>query len=81
MADKKERAKERYSELAYEKKNFFETASKKERKAMYAYAEGYKAFLDAAKTEREACEAAVALAEAKGFTEYHFGDPLVAGVK
>ena len=81
MADKKERAKERYSELAYEKKNFFETASKKERKAMYAYAEGYKAFLDAAKTEREACEAAVALAEAKGFTEYHFGDPLVAGDK
>ena len=81
MADKKERAKERYSELAYEKKNFFETASKKERKAMYAYAEGYKAFLDAAKTEREACEAAVALAEAKGFTEYHFGNPLVAGDK
>ena len=81
MADKKERAKERYSELAYEKKNFFETASKKERKAMYAYAEGYKAFLDAAKTEREACEAAVALAEANGVTEYHFGDPLVAGDK
>ena len=79
MADKKERAKERYGELAYEKKNYYEEASKKERKAIYAYAEGYKAFLDSAKTEREACDVAVAMAQAKGFTEYHFGDPLVAG--
>ena len=79
MADKKERAKERYSELAYDKKNYYEEASKKERKAIYAYAEGYKAFLDAAKTEREACDVAVAMAQAKGFTEYHFGDPLIAG--
>ena len=79
MADKKEKAKARYGELAYDKKNYFEEASKKERKAMYAYAEGYKAFLDAAKTEREACEVAVAMAQAKGFTEYHFGDPLAAG--
>ena len=79
MADKKEKAKERYDELAYEKKNYYEEASKKERKAIYAYAEGYKAFLDAAKTEREACDVAVAMAQAKGFTEYHFGDPLVAG--
>ena len=31
MADKKEKAKERYGELAYEKKNCFEEASKKER--------------------------------------------------
>ena len=79
MADKKERAKERYGEQEKEKKNYYEEASKKERKAIYAYAEGYKAFLDAAKTEREACDVAVAMAQAKGFTEYHFGDPLVAG--
>lgn len=81
MADKQEKAKERYDELAYVKKNCFEEASKKERKEIYTYAEGYKAFLDAAKTEREACDAAVALAQQKGFTEYHFGDPLVAGDK
>ena len=81
MADKKEKAKERYGELAYEKKNCFEEASKKERKAIYAYAEGYKAFLDAAKTEREACDVAVAMAQEKGFTEYHFGDALAAGDK
>ena len=81
MADKQKKAKERYDELAYVKKNYFEEVSKKERKEIYTYAEGYKAFLDAAKTEREACDAAVALAQQKGFTEYHFGDPLVAGDK
>ena len=81
MSDKKEKAQARYDELAYVKKNYFEEASKKEHKDIYAYAEGYKAFLDAAKTEREACEVAVAMAQEKGFTEYHFGDPLVAGDK
>ena len=81
MSDKKEKAQARYDELAYVKKNYFEEASKKERKDIYAYAEGYKAFLDAAKTEREACEVAVAMAQEKGFTEYHFGDALVAGDK
>ena len=81
MAEKKNKAQARYSELSYEKKNYFEQASKHERKEMYAYAEGYKHFLDVAKTEREACAAAVELAQAKGFTEYHFGDPLTAGDK
>ena len=81
MAEKKSKAQARYSELSYEKKNYFEQASKHERKEMYAYAEGYKHFLDVAKTEREACAAAVELAQAKGFTEYHFGDPLTAGDK
>ena len=59
MSDKKSKAQARYDELAYEKKNYSETASKQERKKMFAYAEGYKAFLDSAKTEREACAVAV----------------------
>ena len=80
MAEKKKKA-ERCSELSYEKKNYFEQASKHERKEIYAYAEGYKHYLDAAKTEREACTEAVRLAKAKGFTEYKFGDPLAAGDK
>ena len=80
MAEKKKKA-ERCSELSYEKKNYFEQASKHERKEIYAYSEGYKHYLDAAKTEREACAEAVRLAEAKGFTEYKFGDPLAAGDK
>ena len=69
------------SELGYKKRNYFETASKAEKKEMFDYAEGYKAFLDAAKTEREACAVSVELAKAKGFTEYHFGDKLKAGDK
>ncbi len=68
-------------ELAYKKKNYFEAAGKDERDAMFIYAEGYKQFLDEAKTEREACAAAVARAEKCGFTEYHFGDRLQTGDK
>ena len=65
MSEKKSRAQARYDALAYEKKNYFETASEQERRAMFAYAEGYKAFLNEAKTEREACAAAVRMAEEK----------------
>ncbi len=68
-------------ELSYKKQNYFEAASKEEKQAIFDYAEGYKAFLDAAKTEREACAASVALAKEKGFSEYKFGDPLKAGDK
>ncbi len=68
-------------QLSYQKKNYYETASAEEREAIFAYAEGYKAFLDAAKTEREACDFAVNAAREKGFTEYKFGDPLKPGDK
>ena len=81
MADKKSKGQERYDELAYEKKNYFEIASKSERKEMFSYAEGYKVFLDEAKTEREACEFAVKAAKEKGFSEFHFGDELHVGDK
>ena len=67
--------------LSYKKKNYFETATDAERKEMFAYAEGYKAFLNAAKTEREACEYAVNAAKEKGFTEYKPGEALKAGDK
>ena len=81
MADKKTEGQERFDELAYKRKNYFEVASQEEKKEMFAYAEGYKAFLDEAKTEREACAVAVDMAEKAGFTEYHFGDKLSAGDK
>lgn len=68
-------------ELSYKKKNYYEVANETERKAIFDYAEGYKAFLDRAKTEREACAYAVEAAKAKGFTEYRFGDSLKAGDK
>lgn len=45
------------------------------------YCEGYKAFLDAGKTEREAVIAAIKLAKAKGFVEYELGKKYNAGDK
>ena len=77
----KSKGQELQEKLAYKKANYFETASEEERKAIYAYAEGYKEFLDAAKTEREACAVSIEAAKKKGFTEYHFGDKLKAGDK
>ena len=67
--------------LSYKKKNIYEEATPEKVKAIYDYAEGYKKFLDNAKTEREATEAAIELAKAKGYTEYKFGDKLAAGDK
>ncbi|MBQ6421374.1 MAG: aminopeptidase [Clostridia bacterium] len=46
-----------------------------------SFCEGYKDFLDAAKTEREAVEEAIALARANGFREYEPGAYYPAGSK
>lgn len=67
--------------LCYKKKNYYETATKEELAEIFKYAEGYKRFLDEAKTEREACEYAIAEAKIHGFTEYRFGDKLKVGDK
>ena len=45
------------------------------------YAEEYKSFLDAAKTERESVTEAIKLASARGFKEYLLGDKISAGDK
>ena len=45
------------------------------------FAEGYKAFLDNAKTEREAVKETIKLAEAKGFKEFQFGKTYLPGEK
>lgn len=83
MADKKElsEGKKLEESLFYKKENFFEVSSEEKIKAAYDYAEGYKKFLDEAKTEREAVRAAIAYAESKGYSEYKFGDKLSAGDK
>lgn len=74
-------AKELYEKLSYKKKNMFEEASAEKIKAIYDYSVGYMNFLDASKTEREATVATIAMVEAKGYTEYKFGDKLKAGDK
>ena len=67
--------------LFYKKKNVFEERDDAAIEHAYAYAEGYKKYLDAAKTEREAVNAAIALAEAAGFAPYTLGGELKAGGK
>ena len=80
MAEKSEGQK-KFETLSYEKKNYFEVAPKEELEKMFAFAEGYKKYLNDGKTEREACDAAVTIAKEHGFTEYKFGDALHAGDK
>lgn len=67
--------------LSYKKKNVYEVADATRIKKIFDYAEGYKRFLDEAKTEREATEAAIAMAEREGFRPYHLGDMLKVGDK
>ncbi len=69
----------RAEELSYKKENIFENASEEKIEKIYAYAEGYKAFLDAAKTEREAVCEGIRMAEAAGFSAYTLGDQLKSG--
>ena len=69
------------SDLIYEKKTVYERADEGAVQAAYDYAEGYKAYLDAGKTEREALKASVALAEAAGYREYKLGDKIRVGDK
>ena len=84
MSDKNIAA-ELEAKLAYKKTNYYEKAHKDGNedviKAAYDYATGYMAYLDAAKTEREAVKTSIAMAEAEGYVPYTFGMPLSAGGK
>ena len=72
---------EMLDKLSYKKKNIYEEATPEKIKAIYDYAEGYKKFLDNAKTERESVDYAIEMAKAKGYTEYKLGDKLSVGDK
>jgi len=67
------------SDLFFKPKNIYETASDELTTAIYAYAEGYKAFLSAGRTERESVAEAVTLAKSKGFWEYVPGEKVKPG--
>ena len=49
--------------LFYEQKNGYDLIDAEESKLVYAYCEGYKRFMDAARTEREAVKTGIELAE------------------
>ncbi len=67
--------------LFYEQKNGYDLIDSEETKLVYAYAEGYKRFMDAARTEREAVRVSIQLAEEAGFKAYEPGMDLKAGDK
>ena len=69
------------SDLCYATENGSKTLSVEEIAAADAYCEPYKAFLDTAKTEREAVSAAVAMAKERGFRPFDHKAPLRAGDK
>ena len=81
MAEKKSQAEQLKEKLFYVKKHATLVMSEQEEKKADKYCEGYKSFLNAAKTEREAVNTAVALAKEKGFTEFVYGKKYNAGDK
>ncbi|MBO5294038.1 MAG: aminopeptidase [Clostridia bacterium] len=68
-------------QLTYEKKTVYEKAGEEIVAKAYEYAKDYVKFLDAAKTEREAVNESVKMAEAAGYRPYSFGMPMKAGDK
>ena len=73
--------KELKNKLFLEKKNGRLTADDSVLEKADSYCEGYKAFLDAAKTEREAVTVAVKMAESKGFVPFESGKKYEKGAK
>ena len=67
--------------LLMEKKNGYDRMPAGEREAMAHYCQGYKAFMNAAKTERECVREGIRLAEEKGFRAYERGMELKSGDK
>ncbi len=65
-------------EYEYKRRNAFKEGRQKE---IFEFAEGYKAFLDTSKTERDACRTAAAEAEKAGFKPFSFSEKLKAGDK
>lgn len=66
-------------DLFYDKKAGFDRLTRSDKTAMQTYAEGYKAFLDEGKTERDAVTELVRMAESKGFRAYTRGEAFAAG--
>ncbi len=66
-------------ELTFKRKTCFKDCGEEEIAAAFSYADPYKKFMDAAKTEREAVTECVRMCEEHGYVPYQFGDTLQAG--
>ncbi|HHW49733.1 MAG TPA: aminopeptidase [Clostridiaceae bacterium] len=67
MEEKKTEGQKLYEKLAFKSKNIWEHVSEEYKNEAFKFCEGYKNFLDEAKTEREFAEKTRLLAEEKGF--------------
>lgn len=67
--------------LSYKRRNVYSSVSAEEIDKINEYAKGYCAFLDSAKTEREAVKRSVEIVSQHGFKPYSFGDKLEVGGK
>lgn len=76
-----EMIKSKKEELFFKSKNVYAALEDGEIEKLEEYSKGYKEYLDSAKTEREAVEKSIELAEAHGYKPYFFGMPLKAGDK
>ncbi len=81
MAENKSMAEELKEKLFLKKKNGRLTADEKVLAECDSYCEDYKKFLDNAKTEREAVETAISLAQDNGFKEFKIGEKYNVGDK
>ena len=83
MSENKEKTRgERLREaLLYNKKNGYDRIQAEELDAMHEYCEGYKAYLDAGKTERLCAAESIRLAEEKGYRPYVRGMEVKSGDK
>ncbi len=80
MAEKKPEDQIR-DKLFYKRKNGYDLIDAKERELLEQYCGGYKAYLDEARTEREAVSLAVQLAEKSGFQPFVQGCELKEGAR
>ena len=79
--EEKTKCDELKEKLIYKKPDIFEKLGAEGKAKSDEYAVGYKAFIDVAKTEREAVTEGIRLAQAKGFVEHKLGGKLVPGGK
>lgn len=79
MTEEKTAAKLRQEELFLKKENGYDRMDETSIPAMHTYCDGYKQYLDNAKTEREAVKAAISLAKENGFVPFRRGMSLKAG--
>ena len=69
------------SKLFYEQKNGYDLIDTEEHLAVEDYCRDYMQYLNSSRTEREAVNNAISLAEGRGFVEYKPGMELQAGMK